>query len=262
MAHLNTEAIVLHARDFAEHDRIVSLYSREFGRIQGIAKNAKRSRKRFGGALEPFSHVNSFVTIKENQGLVRLERCDILRVFPELALDMQKLLFGTYFLELVYRLCPERQRSPAVFSLLLGFITRLAERACRQDLVQLYVLRFFELLGYQPQFSACVRCREVFVIDRPYVFSVSGGGIVCPACRSRQADGLPLSAGTIRVFQQAQHMALEKLDRIHLSPEARAEGTRILEGFLEYHIGTKIRSLQVIEQFGRGRPNFSVEGIV
>lgn len=259
MAYRSTEAIVLHTWDFAEHDRIVSLYSRDFGRIQGIAKNAKRSRKRFGGALEPFSHVNSFLTIKENQGLVRLERCDILRVFPELALDMQKLLFGSCFLELVYRLCPERQQSPEVFSLLLSFITRLAEQTCRQDVVQLYVLRFFGLLGYQPQFSACVRCKKVFSIDRPYLFSVSGGGIVCPACRGRQADGVPLSAGTIRVFQQAQHMDIEKLDRIHLSPEARAEGTRILEGFLEYHIGTKIRSLRVIEQFSRVRPNFNVE---
>ena len=84
MLQLASQAIVLHTTDFGELDRIASLYTKDFGKIRGIAKSAKRSQKRFGSTLEPFSHVTVFFTVKEQQGLIRLERCELIAAFPEI----------------------------------------------------------------------------------------------------------------------------------------------------------------------------------
>ena len=106
MPHLSTQAIVLQTIDYGEYDRLVSLYTRDFGRLRAIAKGAKRSQKRFGSALEPCTHVQADFVDREHRGLSRLERCRIISAFPELALDIRKVAYGHYFLELADILAP------------------------------------------------------------------------------------------------------------------------------------------------------------
>jgi len=251
MPQLSSQAIVLQTIDYGESDRIVSLYTRDFGRIRGIAKGAKRSRKRFGSSLEPFTHAEAFFVEKEARGLARLEQCRIIQSFPELARDIRRVVFGSYFLELVDTLTPEKEKHPEVFSLLLFFIELLRENDFREDLLRLFELRLFSLLGYQPQFNSCVACGDCFSLQGRYKFSIKRGGIVCSRCQGGLADLLPLSNGTIRIFQQAQNLALLKLSRIFFSPSTHAEGRLIFSKFLEYHIGRRPRSLTIMEQLSR-----------
>lgn len=248
MRHQSSEAIVLQTIDYAESDRIVSLYTKDFGRIKGIAKGAKRSRKRFGSALEPFTYNEAIFVDKATHGLVRLESCRIINSFPEIAQDIRKVVFGNYFLELVNTLTAEKDRNPDIFSLLLFFIELLKHSGFREDLMRIFELRLFALLGYRPQFSACVTCGLQFSLKDSYKFSIKRGGIVCSKCRPQHADLLPLSKGTIRIFQQAQNLSLLKLSRIFFSHDEHEEGRAIFGKFLEYHIGKKPKSLDILKQ--------------
>ncbi len=248
MLHLSTEAIILQTTDYAEWDRIVSVYTKDFGKIRGIAKGAKRSRKRFGSALEPFTHNELFFVEKETQGLVRFERCHIINMFTELAHDLRKVIYGSYFLELVNTMTPEREKNPEIFSLLLFFINLLKEDDFREDLMRIFELRLFSLLGYQPQFLSCTTCGHEFRVEETYRFSVKRGGIVCSKCLNKHPNLLPLSNGTIRIFQQAQNLALLKINRIFFSPSANEEGKMIFGKFLEYHVGRRPKSLDLLDQ--------------
>ena len=250
MLHLSTEAIILQTTDFAEWDRIVSVYTKDFGKIRGIAKGAKRSRKRFGSALEPFTHNELFFVEKENQGLVRFERCHILNLFSEIAHDLKKVIYGSYFLELVNTMTPEKEKNPEIFSLLLFFINLLKEDGFREDLLRIFELRLFTLLGYQPQFLSCTNCGHEFRVEEKYRFSVKCGGIVCSKCLVKHPGLLPLSNGTIRIFQQVQNLTLLKINRIFFSPSANAEGKMIFGKFLEYHVGRRPKSLDLLDQLG------------
>ena len=82
MPSLKSEAVILQATDYAEFDKLVSFYTKSYGRIRGIAKGAKRSQRRFGGALEPFTHDEVTFFEKEGHGLARLEDCRIINTFP------------------------------------------------------------------------------------------------------------------------------------------------------------------------------------
>ena len=250
MLHLSTEAIILQTTDFAEWDRIVSVYTKDFGKIRGIAKGAKRSRKRFGSALEPFTHNEIFFVEKETQGLVRFERCHILNMFSEIAHDLKKVIYGSYFLELVNTMTPEKEKNPEIFSLLLFFINLLKEDGFREDLLRIFELRLFTLLGYQPQFLSCTTCGHEFRVEEKYRFSVKCGGIVCSKCLVKHPGLLPLSNGTIRIFQQVQNLTLLKINRIFFSPSANAEGKMIFGKFLEYHVGRRPKSLDLLDQLG------------
>lgn len=248
MRHLCSQAIVLRTYDYGESDRIVSLYTKDFGRLHAIAKGAKRSRKRFGSGLEPFTHIDAFFADRENRGLARLEQCQIIAAFHEIAEDVRRAVCGNYLLELVDTLTPERERHAAVFSLLLFFITLLTRNEFREELLRFFELRLFSLLGYQPQFIRCVGCGEPFHVRHCYKFSVQRGGIVCPVCQGRIDDLVPISNGTIRLFQQAAQIELAKISRLLFSRTEHEEGRLILGRFLEYHVGRRPRSLEVMEQ--------------
>jgi DNA repair protein RecO (recombination protein O) len=243
-----TQAIVLHAIDYAESDRIVSLYSLDFGKLRGIAKGAKKSLRRFGSSLELFTCNEVTFSDRETHGLVRLERCRILRAYPEIACDVKRLVLGSYLLELVDTLTAEKQHHPEIFDLLLFFIDLLTGREFREELLRLFELRLFGYLGYQPQFQHCALCREPFDVQGVYGFSIQRGGIVCPRCTGQAAELLPLSNGTIRLLQQAQGLEFAKLQRLYFSQVARDESRRIFGRFLEFHIGHRPRSLEIMGQ--------------
>src|SRR3972149_3851703 len=88
--HFTTEAIVLNSMDYGESDRIVTLYTLGFGKVRGIAKGAKRSRKRFVNKLEPFSYINLLFFQKHGRELVMIEQAETIRGFNGLLVDMER----------------------------------------------------------------------------------------------------------------------------------------------------------------------------
>ena len=243
-----TQAVILRTVDFAESDRMVSFYTREFGRLHGVAKGAKRSLKRFGSALEPFTLNEITFFMREQQNLVRLERCRIVRAFPEIAHNVRRVALGTYLLELVLGLTPEREAHPEIYRLLVYYIELLTHTSFRESMVHLFELRLFALLGYEPQFMHCVACNTPFDMQTSYHFSIQRGGIICPDCEPPLHNMLPLSNGTIRLFQQARNLSLLKLSRLYFSRDSRDESHKLFTRFLEYHMGRRPRSLDVLEQ--------------
>jgi DNA repair protein RecO (recombination protein O) len=248
MPFFKSQAIVLQVTDYAEWDKMVSLYSEHYGRFKGIAKGAKRSLRRFGSALEPFTHNEISFFEREGQGLARLEHCRIINAFPEIGQDYKKIAYGNYLLELVHILTPERERNTEIFRLLLFFLKLLNKEPCREDLLRIFELRLTSLLGYQPQFLQCISCGQKFSSQENYKFSIQRGGILCSKCHQQNNAFPTLSHGTIKIFQQIQHLNLLKLNRIYLSSHTLGEGKEILSKFLEYHLGKKPKSLEVIDQ--------------
>jgi len=110
-----TNAIVIRSLNYSESDKIVTFFTKDFGKLKGIAKGARRSRKRFQNALGLFSHLRLIFFDKEGLGLVRAESCDILNSFPNIKEDLKKILYGNYYLELVNEMAGEREGNQEAF---------------------------------------------------------------------------------------------------------------------------------------------------
>jgi DNA repair protein RecO (recombination protein O) len=248
MPHYTTQAVILRTVDFSESDRMVSCYTKDFGRLHGVAKGAKRSLKRFGSALEPFTLNEITFFMREHRGMVRLERCRIVRAFPEIAQNVRRVALGTYLLELILGLTPEHEKHAEVYRLLVYYIDLLTQPSFRESMIHLFELRLFALLGYEPQFMHCVACSTPFDIQTDYFFSIQRGGIICARCEPPLHNMLPLSNGTIRLFQQARSLSLIKLSRLCFSRDSQNETHKLFTRFLEYHMGRRPRSLDVLGQ--------------
>src|SRR4030042_1166098 len=121
-----THAIVIRSANYGESDKIIPFFTKEFGKLKGIAKGARRSRKRFQNALGLFSHLRLIFFDREGMGLVRAESGDILHTFPKIREDLKKIFYGNYYLELVNEMSEERETNGEDFDLLLSFLLTLA----------------------------------------------------------------------------------------------------------------------------------------
>jgi len=242
-----TKAIVLRSILYGEADRIVFLYTFEFGKIRGIAKGAKRSQKRFGNALEIGSYVSASFFEKETAELVRLSNCDLIRSFEGLRKDIQKLAWASYLLELINELTGERIQNKALFRLLLFSLNLVDRGSLREEILRVFEIRLFSLLGYQPQFDPCRRCRKGLTEEKVY-FSAREGGVVCPSCSGGLPGLVPISLGTIKTLRLSQTLPLEKVGRISFSPQSLRESKAALSSFLSQYLGKELKSKKFLTQ--------------
>ncbi|MBI5287261.1 MAG: DNA repair protein RecO [Deltaproteobacteria bacterium] len=250
-----TQAIVLGSVDYGESDRVVAFYTQDYGRLHGIAKGAKRSRKRFGGTLEPLSYGRLIFVKKREVGLVRVDHWDLLQGFHGIKRDLERIACGSYFLELAREMTREGQRNPQVFHLLLKSLSFLEGRGRSDSLKSIFEMRLLSALGYHPHLDRCVACKQIS-IRRPF-FSSARGGILCPGCANGESrtfkkvrdEGalIPITLGTAKTLILMARVALDRITRLSMTPDVMRECTMVLEDFIRYQLGKELKSKRFIE---------------
>lgn len=243
-----TPAIVLRSIPYGEADKIVTLYTLDFGKIKGIAKGAKRSRKRFGNTLEICSYINLSFFEKETSELVRLNHCDLMRSFAGLREDINKLAWASYFIELVNAMTAEKIKNKMLFKLLLVFLNLIDKGILKEEIQRIFEVRLLALLGYQPLLDHCLGCKKGLSGEKNF-FSVREGGILCPVCALNHPGLVSISLGTIKTLLLTQTILLEKVGRVSFSPQSLRESKTILSRFLEQYLGKDLKSKKFLEQF-------------
>jgi len=238
-----TRAVVLNSFDYGESDRIVAFYTEDFGKIKGMAKGARRSRKRFVGKLEPGSIITLIFFYNGKTELFRVEDAALIEGFRNLRADIESLAEAYYLLELTDEMTRPGQLVHGVYGLLTGFLGML-DGGAEAALVQ----RFFEikllcLAGYLPHLVDCVVCRKPFGPGvRGVSFSSEKGGTVCGGC-SPGVDGLvPLTIGTARLLETASRFDPEKLGRLRPGAVFQKEAETVLHDFIRYQIGKELNT--------------------
>jgi DNA repair protein RecO (recombination protein O) len=246
-----TEAIVLKTLDYGESDLIVTFYTREYGKIRGIAKGARRSKKRFVNALEPFSCSAINFSRKNPDHLDFIEGCDVAFHFQEIRSDLEKTLIASYFLELIDQFTPEHKKSEASFQLLYDFLVLLEKKKPSASLLRLFELRLLRIAGYDPVLDGCISCRQPLNAGRGYRFDSVKGGIICSGCKPSDADAIPVSLGTVKTLLMGREMEIENLGRLLFTAQAAEESRRILSHFIRHILGHELKSLRVLNEINR-----------
>jgi DNA repair protein RecO (recombination protein O) len=186
MKKAEVEAIVLRCVDYGEADRIVSLFTLEQGKLQGIARGAKRSRKRFAGALDPFAHLK--LQLHHGAGLATLNSADIIGIFPGIRSDLIKIGCAAYACELVERLTPDEEANPRLFRLLYCYLERLDLAPPSPSDRRFFAVNLLKILGYQPELEVRGVSEETASLLAKAMQSGRFGVIVFPDHLLREAD--------------------------------------------------------------------------
>jgi DNA repair protein RecO (recombination protein O) len=220
-------ALVLRAVDFGESDRVVTLLTRELGLVSAMARAARKSKRRFAGALEGFAVISVELAIGRG-ALSRLETARVTRVFPKLLTNLAALDAAGALLRLARELLPERAPEPDVYDCLVEALELLDLGAAPRPLQLCCEARMLSLTGFAPMLTACVSCGREPKPDQAALLSAARGGIVCRAC----GGGPERIAGALR---QALQEALQgaPLDALARMSDAQVrEGERLLSLFV------------------------------
>ncbi len=243
------DAIVIHSFNYGESDKIVTFFTREFGKLKGIAKGARKSKKRFQNALDLFSHLRLVFFDREGMGLVRAQGCDILFSFPGIRGNLRKIIFGNYFLEMVNEMAGEREAHPEAFDLVLSFLKTLEGMEPQEEQLRMFEIRMLSIFGYRPNLKKCSLCKRDLetLKETPAVFfSLEKGTLLCGGCSRPMDPGIRLSLGTARLIEGISETEFSKIHRFRFTPQALSESREILTKFISYQLGRELKSLKAL----------------
>lgn len=241
MAVYRDEGIVLRTHDLGEVDRIITLLTRENGRIRAVAKGVRRPRSRFGARLEPFGHVD--LQLYEGRSLDTITQVESFRAHgADFVGDFPRWTAGSAMLEAAERLTPvDRQPAPQQYLLLVGGLRALsaAEHDARM-ILDAYLLRSMAMAGWSPSFDDCARCGA----PGPHrSFHLAGGGSMCPDCRlSGSATTRPETLELLGALLSGQWELVDSVDA-----RVRREGSALVAAFVQWHLERQLRSLPMVE---------------
>lgn len=239
---LVADAVVLSGVDYGESDRIVTLFTRQRGRLSAFAAGARKSKRRFAGALEPGTHLTA--QLVESRGdLLRLEAVDIVQSFHRVRDDLPRIARLLYCLELIRELTRDHEPHAALFDALKDYLIRLDANEAGPSSLLLFELDALAQAGFMPQFSPCSMCGQP-TGDRPR-FDVQGGSVVCFSCSSRALTGFPVAPSVVESLAR-----LQAGDRTPLQAHVRAVARQLLNTFIAHHVGRKLKSVEFMEQVG------------
>lgn len=244
-----TQAIVIRSLNYGESDKILTFFTRDFGKLKGIAKGARRSKKRFQNVLGLFSHLRLIFFDREGMGLVRVESGDSLHLFPDIREDLKKIYYGNYYLELANEMAGEREANPEAFDLLLSFLMDLDAAAPEEEQVRMFEIRMLSLFGYRPHLTRCGLCKRAWeeLKESPAAFfSLERGTLICGVCSKNGERLLPISLGTARLIDQVAQVELAKLPRLRFTTQALSESRGLLPRFITHQLGKELKSLKAI----------------
>ncbi len=229
---IRTDAVVLRAMDYGETSRIVTLFTREKGKLAVLAKGARLPKSRFGATLQPMAYTQVVFYHKPTRSLQTLTESAHVRPLMGISRDLVKLAVGQRLVELVAALIPAEEPHPPVFNLLVEVLETLNAATDRtENLLAYFQLRLAIILGFAPH------------IDKQTVEALSneGGllnldtGAISPlhtaSTATRQASRLALRAYAI--FARAD---LDTVMRMHLDPPLRTEVNRLVDQYLQFHL--------------------------
>jgi DNA repair protein RecO (recombination protein O) len=238
-----TEAVVLRSLRLGEADRIVHLYTQDRGRIGAVAKGIRKTKSRFGGRLEPLSHV----ALQLHQGSGELQTVtgvDLVRSHSAVREQPYHLSVGLIGAEAMLRLFPEQERNDRAFVALTRFLDALDEtsarsaRAALDPLALSFQLKLLWVSGYLPHLTSCAECGAD---DAALVgYSPQAGGAVCRACG---VGSLPLSPAGIGGIETLLREPLASAKNTGLSERAARDALGVVTASYEYHGGFRLRTL-------------------
>lgn len=242
-------AIILDCRDHAESDKIVTFFTRDSGRLTGIAKGANRSKKRFVNKLELFSSISITYSEGRHSSLAFISEADLHSSFINLRTDINLYNAASVIREIILMATAEQEGENEIYYLLLWALNSLDEAKPHLKVITIFLLRLYDVIGYRPDLSGCKFCNMATVLDHKYGFHHMTGGLICNNCMDKGAGRITkLSMGTIKLMESAISQPLLKLNRLQFSREALHQSLTMLHRYSRNLFQREIHSWKTISK--------------
>lgn len=240
------EGVVLRTHDYGEGNKILTVFTKEMGKVGMMAQGARKTKSRFAAVSQPFTHALFLFHI--GSGLASLNQAELIQSFPKIREDLYKTAYASYILELTDRLTEERQKSSLLFEILQETLKQMEEGKDYETLARIYEVKILSLSGYKPVLQACSICRGE---EAPWFFSVREGGLLCQSCRTKDPYSFLLLDGVARLLNLFQQLNLSQIGNINLKTSTKQQLEKVMYLFMDEYVSIRLKSRKFLEQLAK-----------
>ncbi|MFC2177180.1 DNA repair protein RecO [Actinomycetota bacterium] len=232
------QGIVLRGYPFGEADRVVVLLSPNHGKLRTVAKGVRKTKSRFGGRLEPFSHVD--LVLYEGRNLDTITQVSLVEPFHRLRADLDRVISAGTMVEVADAVAQENEPTLRLFLLLHRGLKALDAENPHPDVVTSFLLKAAAVVGVAPALDNCASCGRDENLVR---FNFAEGGVQCESCRTSGSYAL-----RVGLTDYLAEMALADLTALPtFDPSMSRDAMGVARRFLEYHLERRLESLAVLD---------------
>ncbi|MDQ1912942.1 DNA repair protein RecO [Paenibacillus sp. GD4] len=240
------QGIVIRSMDYGEGNKILTLFTREIGKVSVVARGAKKVKSRFGSAAQLFTY-GDYLFFKSGQ-LGTLNHAEIIEGFHPLREDLDQAAHASYLAELTDRMLGDQEGQPFLFEQLRASYAGMQEKKDMQIITHLYEMKILMFAGYTPELEQCVVCREA---TEPFAFSITMGGILCERCHLRDPQAVRLAPGVYKLLKLFTQLDVRRLGQIDVKPETKTALKRIMRAYFDTHVGLQLKSRSFLDQMDK-----------
>lgn len=235
MKSLTDEAIVIGVLDYRESDRIIHLYTKEHGRLSGIARGARKSVKRFSGTFELFARLS--LDFLPAESLATIRSAEPITIYPGIRTALESIAHAAYAVELVAAITPERLANKRVYRLLSVYLEQLDTVPADPSDRHFFEMNLLNILGYRPPLASCSDCGVDVTVVGGFWSQGGGHGVLCERC---SRGGHRLAGSSISLLLDS--LSTGRFGQIRFSPEEIAEVDRFMEVFIGANISRPLKT--------------------
>ncbi len=239
-----TEAIILRMTNVGEADRILTIYTRDRGKLRVVAKGVRRTTSRLSGYVERFTQTRLLIARGRNLDIIT--QSDPVKIFRNLnGENLEIYAYANYAVHLLDQLTEENSENFPAYQLLSETFESLNVGNNPNATIRAYELHLLNYMGYRPQLTQCVRCNAEI---EPMVnfFSPEMGGVLCPACGEVERRSLEMSLDALKVLRYMQRNPFASGPQLKLSDQLRLELEHIMHNYTRYLLERDLKSVEFI----------------
>lgn len=242
---INAEGIVLRQINFNESDKILTIFSKENGKIQAIAKGARRPKSNLLSSTQTFTYGE--YTFYKGRNFYHINQGDVIQSFYSIREDLNKLAYGTYLIELVDAGIVEEEANEKLFQLLIKSLSTLIDM--NKDFLKLVIafeLKYASFIGYRPQLKKCIVCNSE--LSEKIKFNIKFGGVQCEDCFNKDIYSYNINKEILEDMNNLLFVRLENLEGLNIDSDNMIKIHELMVKYILAHLDkNKFKSLEFIK---------------
>lgn len=242
-----SEAIILRSRALRETSLILTFYTEDFGKINGIVRGVRGPRAQYGASrFEIFAHDEIVFYERKKSDIFTVSQCDLIEFFNPIRQSLERLAYASYMAELLDSVTSLGDKNAEVFFLLLNSLKLLSGESSARRVARIFEIKLLNLLGLMPTLESCANCGNK--TDMSAKFSVIQGGLICKDCFGMDKNAMSILPGTVKFIEHIRGSSFERVARLKVVASVGKELEAILRKFLDYHIERRLKSLEFLKE--------------
>lgn len=243
---VRVEGIVIRSIDYGEGNKILTLFTKEAGKMSMMARGAKKLKSRHAAIAQLFTY-GEFTCYKSGS-MGTLNNGEIWNAYYRLKEDIHKTAYASYLMELTDRMMTENEPNGPLFEQLKAALDAMDEEKDPQIVAHIYEMKMLTIAGYMPELNECVSCGAE---GEGMSLSVSLGGTVCSRCRSADHQAIAIAEGTLKLLRLFLHMDIRRLGKTEVKAATKSQLKHCIRQLLDAHIDIRLKSRSFLDQMDK-----------